>query len=139
MKTKTVLYKLQLFGNGFINPPNIINGGEIWENAYNPADTIFVGEIDSELVKKELPESIIKVISKAEYKKHFKELSAKKLNAYKKKLFEIHTDPHFIKAAREKIEGNNQSWKDYIKRVNCIKKISSLDDELKDFNDSLND
>jgi hypothetical protein len=137
-KNKIVLYKLQLFGTGFIAPPDIENGGTIWEFSTEPANVVFVGEMESSLLKDGLPESILEVVTVAKKKKHFEELAEFNLKAIKQKLFVKYADPHFIQASREKLLGNDVKWCAYIKRVDKIKAVKLGESKI-NFNDILND
>ena len=143
-KNKIVLYSLLPFGNGFTVPANIINGGSVWENLGEPGDMILVGEMSGELFGKgkELPEGVIKVITKKTKINHFDNIAEKTLKAYKKSLYVKHTDPHFYQAIREKLEGDDKKWKAYTKRVKVLKAVNQIPElgaKIIEFDDILND
>ena len=136
-KLKFVLYKLQSFGNGYINP-NGLKNGTIWENADSPADIIFVCEVDANEIKD--MDGVLEVISKAKYNKHFKNQKQNLIKQFKKKCFIKFTDAHFIEALREKELGKAKKWEQYLLRVNTIKTLKEIPQmDMLEFDDILND
>lgn len=137
MANKIVLYKLIPFGNGFIAPTGIKNGGVLWESNGVTADMILVGEIDESLVSDPLnfPEGILEIITKTKRTRHLNEQKAKALDDFKQACFKRDTDPMFVEAMRKKEMGNTKKWNIYVNRVNIIKNITSIFNERILYND----
>lgn len=138
-KTKIVLYKLQPFGKGFVVPANIKKCGEIWEDAENPGDVIFVGEVDEDKLE---DTTYIKVVTKTAKTQHFKDAAATRVKQFKKKMFKKYVEPFFAEAYTRKEMGDTKMWNKYIKRMEKVDAITKLPKEKNKglaFNDDLDD
>ena len=141
MANKIVLYKLIPTDGGLGMPPNIVNGGRIWEHSSNPNEIVFVGEMDSKLIGKDkLPDGIVEVITKTKLNKKFTSIAEQRAKKIKKGLYEKYCDPHFIEALKDREMGDEKKWKQYQKRVKKIKSLKTNDINeftVLDFDDDL--
>lgn len=130
MANKLVKYQLIKFGNGYMTPSDIVNGGKIWENG-NIKKMVLVGEIDESLVQdpNNYPDGVIEVITEEQYNNHFKDLNDTSLKNFKKKKYERETDPLFIEAIREKMLGRNEKWNEYLMKCKQIYNLTKIPSE----------
>ena len=128
MANKIVLYKLIPFGNGFIAPSEVVNGGTIWDENENIHEIVLCGECDAAFVKdpSNFPEGIIKVVTKTARTKQLNKGADDNLKEFKRKCFEQETDPLFTEAIRKKEMGNTIPWNNYIHLVKKIENLKSL-------------
>lgn len=118
-----VNYKLLNFGNGLIKPPEIFEGGKIWQTGQSIKDTIFLGKIKY-VEGMKLPDGVIAVIDKGEVANHDTELKLSKLKQLKQKLFSEKCDPLFAQAVRERELGDDSKWKKYLTECEKIKSMT---------------
>lgn len=118
-----VKYKLLNFGNGLIKPPEIFEGGKIWQQGQSLKDTLFLGKI--KYVKHmQLPDGVVAIIDSGEVYNHDADVKESKLKAYKQKLFAQICDPLFNQAYREKELGDDTKWKTYLSECEKIKNLT---------------
>lgn len=128
MAEKLVKYKLLKFGNGWITPPEIYEGGKIWSQGSSIADMILVGKIANG-TKKKLPEGVIEVIKQSDIDDNDALLSDKALKSYKKSRYEKELDPLALEAMREKLQGDDTKWNEYMKKHEEIHSLTSIPSE----------
>lgn len=118
-----VKYKLLNFGNGLIKPPEIFEGGKIWQMGQSIKDSIFLGKIKyAEGMK--LPDGVITIVDKGEVSNHDDEVKSLKLKQLKQKAFAEKCDPLFVQAVREKELGDDSKWKKYLIECEKIKAMT---------------
>ena len=118
------------YGNGgYIAPDCIIEGGKIWEQNSSIDDMILYGkaEIPS---KNDLPEGVLEVVTKKQIEAKEQESYNEALKQHKAKLYATETDSLFIEAVREKFEGREDKWNEYITKCKTIYDKTSIDEEM---------
>lgn len=125
MAERLVKYKLTKFGNGFITPPEIYDGGNYWEYSVNISDSILYGKADLDL-RKALPEGIIEVITQEQLDEQLTNLKTIQLKKYKAKLYSQLTDPLLNEAVAEKLQGREEKWNKYLELRQSIYDITEV-------------
>lgn len=113
MAERIVKYKLIKFGNGFITPPEVYDGGNYWEYNSKIGDSILYGKADLDL-RKSLPEGIIEVITQEQLDIQLSSIKEIQLKNYKSKLYSNIADPLFMEAIAEKMQGRDEKWNKYL-------------------------
>lgn len=125
MAEKLVKYNLIKFGNGFITPYSVFDGGNYWEYNSNISSSIFYGKANLDL-RKSLPEGIIEVISQEQLDEHIVNLKEIKLKKYKSKLYSTYCDPLLNEAIAEKLQGREDKWNKYLEKRQEIYDITEV-------------
>ena len=126
MAKKLVKYKLIKFGNGYISPPGITDGGKIWQNTGSIGEMILVGTFD--VGKEALPEGIIEVVTKKDWDAKQNEHSSNVLAKFKQDAYTKHTDPLFVEALRDKEQGKLDKWNTYLDKCKKIHDLTKIPD-----------
>jgi len=127
MATEWVKYKLLEFGNGgYIMPSEIFNGGQIWTNG-SPDEMILYGQAD--IVSGVLPEGVIAIVTAEEIADKQSGNQSDALVEYKAQQYSKETDPLFVEAIREKLEGREEKWNDYLEKCQEIYDITEIPHE----------
>jgi len=124
MAIKWVKYKLLEFGSGFMTPNEVFEGGNVWENNSNIGDMILYGKANIE--NGILPEGVIEIISNQDIKNNNKNKKNNALKKYKQSMYKQQTDPIFIEALREKLEGDDTKWIIYLDKFDKIHKLTEI-------------
>jgi len=128
MATKWVKYKLVEFGNGgYVTPDAIFEGGNIWENNSKVADMVLYGKAD--IVGGVLPEGVIAIVTEQQILDKQSDNKDTSLRDYKSRRYGLETDPLFIEALREKLEGRRGKWKAYVKQCKTIYNITEIPED----------
>jgi len=117
-----VKYKLEKFGNGYITPAIIHDGGYVWSNENKIEDMVLVGKANY-LVTEGTPDGIIERITQQQWDAHKLSKAEESIKVYKAKKYAEITDPLFMEAYRERKQGRKTKWNDYLKKC---KKIYTL-------------
>ena len=125
MPEKIVKYKLEPLGNGYVAQAEIYKGGEVWTNSSDLDELILVGKINIANTAP-LPEYVIEVITQAQLDAHNNVLSDESLSDYKAKKYTTVTDPLFAEAIREKLEGREEKWNEYIAKSKEIYDLAEI-------------
>lgn len=125
MAERLVKYQLIKFGNGYITPPEIYDGGNYWEHNTKIQDSIFYGKADLDL-RKTLPEGIIEVITEEQLNEQLSLLKSNKLKNYKNTLYAKHCDPLLNEAIAEKLQGREDKWNVYIAKRQEIYNLTEI-------------
>lgn len=128
MALKTVKYKLTFDPKvkGFVTPPGISNGGEVFSTSSNVADMIFIGKYDIQK-KSEIPSFIVEVVQDKVLKLQRASKKSSDLEKYKKDRYASECDPLFAEALRDKLTKNDDTkWKQYLDKVESIHSLTSI-------------
>lgn len=126
MAEKFVLYRLLKFGAGHVTPPGIVGGGSIWEKGEKIEDSVFFGRMKIADGARALPEGVLETIDESFIEARKAGRAAEALKNYKKRMFVKYADPKFAQALREKMEGDDTKWKQYIELCGKIKGLTAI-------------
>ena len=127
MAEHLVKYKLEKFGNGYITPSIIYDGGTMWDNGTSVDSMILVGKANFD-ARTALPENIIEIITQEQWDAHNNVLSDESLIEYKCKRYQQEADPLFQEAYREKELGRSDKWNEYLQLCEEIRNMTSIPD-----------
>lgn len=128
MAERLVKYKLIKFGNGYITPPEVYDGGNFWEYTNKIQDSILYGKADLDL-RKSLPEGIIEVITQEQLTEQLTLLKGNNLKNYKSKLYTKYCDPLLNEALAEKLQGREEKWNIYLSKRQEIYELTEIPSE----------
>lgn len=125
MAIKLVKYKLIKFGNGYMCPTGIVNGGNVWEHSNDINQMILVGSYDV-VDGQVLPEGILEVITEEQWNNRLSEIQSAALNKFKEDSYKNITDPLFIEALRDKQNAKYEKWDIYLKKYQVIHDLTEI-------------
>jgi hypothetical protein len=122
-----VRYKLLNFGNGLIKPPEVYDGGVVWNKSSSLKDTEFLGKIKRS-IGSTMPDGVLSILTADDVLHKESCDKADALKRMKQDKYKTECDPMFFQALREKELGDSTKWNDYVNRCEMIKNM-----QLEDF------
>lgn len=120
-----VKYKLEKFGNGYITPDAVYDGGYVWSNDGGIDDMVLVGKANYK-VSDGTPDGIIERITQEQWDAHKGGQADDSLKAYKAQQYEKTTDGLFQEAYREKELGRTAKWEAYLAKCKEIYDLTEV-------------